>query len=160
VSDGRWFDVDADIRAAVEHFERSVELDREGGFDAPGLAGYKAEMALMHSLQSGDTSLEGALVRILKMVGEEPPVGETWHADLIRRVAAAIPGARPAILSQAVAQAADETRRFRHIAIHNYDNFRYDVAGPTIRAAKLLAGRLTEEISAFKATIDPPGGGR
>jgi hypothetical protein len=158
VTDGRWFDVDADIRAAVEHFRRSVELDREGGFDAPGLEGYKTEMALMHSLQSGDTSLEGALSRILKMVGEDLPVGETWHADLIRRAAAPMPGGRPAILSRELAVAADETRRFRHIATHNYDNFRYDAAGPTIRAAAVLAERLSKEISAFKARIDPPEG--
>jgi hypothetical protein len=156
VSDGRWFDVDADIRAAVEDFRRSVELDRQGGFDSPGLDGYKAEMALMHSLQSGHTSLEGALPRILKMMGEELPVGETWHADLIRRAAAPMPGSRPAILSQALAQAADETRPFRHIATHNYDNFRYEAAGPTIRAAALLAERLIEEVAAFKADIDPP----
>ena len=97
-------------------------------------------------------------MRILEMLGEELPIGDTWHADLIRRASAPMPGGRPAILSQVLAQAADETRRFRHIAIHNYDNFRYDAAGPTIRAAKLIADRLTGEISAFKAVIDPTGG--
>jgi hypothetical protein len=155
VSDGRWFDVDADIRAAVEHFRRPVELDRAGGFDAPGLEGYRAEMALMHSLQSGHTSLEGALVRILKMIGEELPVGETWHADLIRRAASPMPGGRPALLSPSLALAADETRLFRQVATHNYDSFRYDAAGPTIRAAALLADGLAEEIALFKAVIDP-----
>jgi hypothetical protein len=157
VSDGRWFDIDADVRAAVDHFRRSVELHEQGGFDAPDLAGYKAQMALMHSLQSGHTSLEGALVRILEMLGEERPTGDNWHADLIRRAAAPISG-RPAILSESVAKAADETRRFRHIATHNYDNFRVESATPTIEAARQLVAAFAAEILAFKNVMDPPGG--
>jgi hypothetical protein len=47
VSDGRWFEVDSDIEAATRHFQQSVALYREGGFDAPGLSGYRAAMALM-----------------------------------------------------------------------------------------------------------------
>ena len=67
MSDGRWFETDADIETAVRHFRQSVALYREGGFDAPGLAGYRAIMALMHALQAAHTSLESALVRILDM---------------------------------------------------------------------------------------------
>lgn len=156
MSDGRWFDIDADVNAAVEHFRRSVELHREGGFDAAGLEGYRAQMALMHSLQSGHTSLEGALVRILEMLGEERPTGDNWHADLIRRAAAPLAG-RPAILSESMALAADELRRFRHIATHNYDNFRVESAAPTVEAAKQLAAGLTADILAFKRIIDPSG---
>jgi len=54
MSDARWFEVDSDIEAAVRHFGQSVELYRKGGFDAPGLDGYQAEMALMHALQSAN----------------------------------------------------------------------------------------------------------
>jgi hypothetical protein len=154
VSDARWFDIDADVRASVDHFRHSVELHAQGGFDAPGLEGYKAQMALMHSLQSGHTSLEGALVRILEMLGEERPIGENWHADLIRRAAAPMPD-RPAILSESVARAADETRRFRHVATHNYDNFRVESAAPTIVAARHLATAFATDILAFKRIIDP-----
>ena len=157
MSDGRWFDIDADVHAAVDHFGRSVELHRQGGFDVPGLEGYRAQMALMHSLQSGHTSLEGALVRILEMLGEERPTGDNSHADLIRRAAAPVPG-RPAILSEGIAAAADETRRFRHIATHNYDNFRVESATPTVEAARQLAAGLTADILAFKRAIDPSGG--
>jgi hypothetical protein len=156
VSDGRWFDIDADVGAAVDHFRRSVELYRLGGFEASGLDGYKAQMALMHSLQSGHTSLEGALLRILEMLGEERPIGDNWHADLIRRVSAPMP-TRPTILSKRLAIAADETRRFRHIATHNYDNFRVEAAVPTIEAARQLADGLTADILAFKRIIDPTG---
>jgi hypothetical protein len=156
VTDGRWFDVDADIRAAADHFQRAVALHDQGGFDLPDLNGYKAQMALMHSLQSGHTSLEGALLRILEMLGEERPVGDNWHVDLIRRAAAPMPRSRPVILSESLAMAADETRRFRHIATHNYDNFPIEAAAPTIEAAKQLADGLAAEIATFQGIIDPP----
>lgn len=155
MTDARWFEVDADISAAAGHFRRSVELFNEGGFDAPGLDGYRADMALMHSLQSAYTSLEAGLLRILEMLGEERPVGENWHADLVRRVAAELPNKRPAILSRQCAEAADETRRFRHRAPHNYDSFQVREARPTIQAAAILATELETEIGRFKSVIDP-----
>ena len=62
MSDARWFEIEADIRSAVRHFRQSVALHGEGGFDAPNLAGYKVQMALMHALQSGHTALESGLV--------------------------------------------------------------------------------------------------
>ena len=154
--DARWLEVDADIASAVRHFEHSSALFRKGGFERPGLEGYQASMALMHSLQSGHTSLEGGLLRILEMLSEERPVGEDWHVALIRRVAAALPERRPAILSAELAAAADETRRFRHRAVHNYDSFRATEIGQTIRAADMLASRLKPEIGAFRDAIDPP----
>jgi hypothetical protein len=49
-------------------------------------------MALMHALQSAHTSLESGLLRVLEMLGEERPVGEDWHAALIRRIAAIFRG--------------------------------------------------------------------
>jgi hypothetical protein len=155
VSDARWFEVDADIGSAVEHFRHSLALHAKGGFEAPGLEGYQASMALMHALQSAHTSLEGGLLRILEMLGEERPVGEDWHYALIRRVAADLPGRRPAILTAPLAEAADETRRFRHRAAHNYDSFRLSEIGPTIAAAERLSKRLEAEIRAFKDVIDP-----
>jgi len=158
VSDGRWFEVDSDIEAALRHFRQAVALYQEGGFDAPGLAGYRATMAIMHALQSAHTSLESALVRILEMLGEERPVGENWHADLIKRVAAVLPGTRPAILPARLAKAADETRRFRHRATHNYDDFEVEEAMPTIEAAMIIANETEAAILRFKNIIDPPGG--
>jgi hypothetical protein len=71
VSDARWFEVYADIEAAIDHFQKSIMLHQKGGFDAPGIDGYQAEMALMHALQSAHTSLESGLLRILEILGEE-----------------------------------------------------------------------------------------
>jgi hypothetical protein len=156
MSDARWFEVNSDIEASVRHFRQSIELHRKGDFDAPGLDGYQAEMALMHALQSAHTSLEGAFLRIPEMLDEERPVGENWHADLITRVAAALPDRRPAMISALLAEAASETRRFRHRATHNYDSFRVHETSRTIEAATTLANGLQAEILAFKNIIDPP----
>ena len=156
MSDARWFEVQVDVEAAIRHFRQSVELYRKGGFDAPGLDGYQAEMALMHALQSAHTSLEAGFLRILEMLGEERPVGENWHADLISRVAAALPGRRPPIVSTQIAEAATETRRFRHRATHNYDSFRVGEVSRTIEAAATLASGLEADILAFRNIIDPP----
>jgi hypothetical protein len=156
VSDARWFEVDADIEAAINHFQKSIMLHQKGGFDAPGIDGYQAEMALMHALQSAHTSLESGLVRILEILGEERGAGENWHADIIRRVAASLSGRRPAILGSSLAKAADETRRFRHRAAHNYDSFEVRASSRTIEAAQVLANGLGPEILAFKNVIDPP----
>jgi hypothetical protein len=95
------------------------------------------------------------LLRILEMLSEERPVGEDWHMALIRRVATVLPGRRPSILSMELADAADETRRFRHRAVHNYDSFRVAEIGQTIRSAELLASRLKAEIQAFGQAVDP-----
>ena len=85
MSDARWAEVEEDVAAAAGHLARSVELFGAGGFAGEGLEAYKARMAFMHSMQSGHTSLESALVRIMDLLGEEPPTGRDWHADLIRR---------------------------------------------------------------------------
>jgi hypothetical protein len=103
-------------------------------------------MAFLHAMQSGRTSLESALLRILEMLGEERPAGESWHADLIRRAALDLPGRRPPILGADAAAAADETRRFRSVAARNYDGFRPGEAGRAVTAAETLAGRIAGEI--------------
>ncbi len=105
MSDARWFEVDEDVAAAVKHFGMSADLFAAGGFDGDGIGAYRAQMALMHAMQSGHTSLESALVRILDLLGEEAPSGKDWHADLIKRVSRGIAG-RPAILPPDLTRAA------------------------------------------------------
>ncbi len=154
MSDARWFEIEQDVRAAVNHFGRATELFRKGGFDQENLDGYTARMAFMHAMQSGHTSMESAFLRILVLIGEERPQGQDWHADLIRRVSHALPD-RPAIIGQHVANAADETRRFWHIATRGYDMFSPTRASPAARAAAHLTKALPGAIIAFRATIDP-----
>ncbi|MBO0904406.1 hypothetical protein [Jiella sonneratiae] len=116
-------------------------------------------MALMHAMQSAHTSVEAALGRILEMLGEEAPAGDRSHADLVRRVArpVASPGrGRPAILSAELAADLDESRRFRHRASHDYDNFDPSRALPAMAAARRLSATLAGAIATFREIVDPP----
>lgn len=155
MTDARWFEVEADVADSVDHFAMAKQLFDVGGFDRPGRDGYAARMAFMHAMQSGHTSLEKALIRVLDMLGEARPTGESWHEDLVARVSAQTDD-RPPILGVEVADAADETRRFRHVAVRSYSRFSPAKAAPAAAAAAVLASRLTNEFERFKAEIDPP----
>ncbi len=154
MSDARWFEVDEDVAAATKHFGMSVDLFAAGGFGGDGIGAYRAQMAVMHAMQSGHTSLESALVRILDLLGEEAPSGKDWHADLIKRVSREIAG-RPAILPPDLARAAGETRRFRHVAMRGYGSFDAELSRPSVLAAGLVARDIGLAVSSFRAAIDP-----
>jgi len=155
MNDARWTDVAADFAVATEHFRNAVALYESGGFDAPGLDAYRARMAFMHAMQAAHTSLEGGLVRVMETIGEERPLGERWHADLIRRAGMERPGVRPAILDPELAAAADETRRFRNRAMRAYDSFDPAPAKPAVDAAQTLADGLTIALGKLIAALDP-----
>jgi hypothetical protein len=153
MSEKRWIEIDRDAASAVTHFSRAVQIADDPAFRADDLAGYTVQMAFMHAMQSGHTSLENALTRMLRLLGEDLPSGESWHADLIHRVAVALPD-RPAILPPDLAEAADETRQFRNRAVRAYDNFKPDRASPAIQAAADLAAGLIVAVTAFRQIID------
>jgi hypothetical protein len=111
-------------------------------------------MAFMHAMLAGPTSLETALLRILEIQGEEAPGGSQWHADLIRRAGRATEN-RPVILPAQLVNAADRTRKFRHVAARAYDTFDPDDAEPAVRAAEKVAAGLAGAIAAYRQAIDP-----
>jgi hypothetical protein len=153
MSDERWTEIARDTASAATHFARAGQLASNPAFAAEDMAGYTVQMAFMHAMQSGHTSLENALTRILRLLGEALPTGESWHADLIQRVAVALTS-RPAILPPDLAEAADETRRFRNRAVRTYDNFSPDRAKSAIQAAARLAAGLSRAVAAFREVID------
>jgi hypothetical protein len=154
MSDDRWLDIETSVESATEHFSRAGEIYRRGGLHDTTLDGYVMRMAFMHAMQSGHTSLETVLIRILEFQGEDAPTGHQWHADLIARASRATTD-RPAILPPDLVKAADRTRRFRHITTHAYDRFDPDDADPAMRAAAILAEHLAPAIARFRAAIDP-----
>jgi predicted nucleotidyltransferase len=132
--------------SATRHFTAAVSLFEEGGFDAMAPEGYRRTMAFLHAMQVGHTSLESALQRLLVAQGIAPGTDAGWHARMI--VLAGQPqGGAPAVLTPEIAQAADVTRRFRHVAMHNYDfTFEPAKAAPAVAAAKLIAGHLHAQL--------------
>jgi hypothetical protein len=172
MSDARWADVEADVDKASGHFRMAARLFDAGGLsrdvrdtrpDEQDVDTYRNKMAILHAGQSGHTSLEAALVRILDILNEEVPSGEQSHADLIRRAGKGLVGPghdRPAILSAEAADDADETCRFRHRAAHDDDNFDPARAIPAIEAARRLASSLKPCLDRFRRIVDPPGGDR
>jgi FAD/FMN-containing dehydrogenase len=151
MSDARWFEIEAAVAAAVRHFAGASTIFAQ----IPGAADrYLVEMAFMHAMLAGQTSLETALLRILELYGEEAPTGSRWHADLVRRAANAV-GSRPPVLEGEVAAAADETRRFRSVSAHAYDSFDHTRATKAVEGAVLLATRLASEIARFRQISDP-----
>lgn len=154
--DARWTDVEAELRGSIEHFSQAIQLFDQNRFDQPGLDGYKERMAFMHAMQSGYSSVENGLLRILSILDEaHPSKNESWHSDLISRVSREITGNRPAILSVDTANLAEELMRFRHVAIRNYNNFRPDQAAHAVAAARKMVERILPEIATFRMAIDP-----
>lgn len=104
MSDARWFEIDA----AVRHFQGAIALFARLPTATDEIDRYGLEMGFMHAMQSGHTSLETTLLRMLDLFGEEAPTGARWHADLIARAARKV-GDRPALIALLPAEIA----RFR-----------------------------------------------
>lgn len=151
MSDARWFEIDAAVASAIRHFSGAIAIfaDLKTAGDR-----YVAEMAFLHAMLAGHTSLESALLRILDLLGEQPPTGARWHADLIGRVTRALPG-RPPILTAGIAAATEETRRFRSVAAHAYDNLDENRAAKAVEAAAVLVAGLSSEVARFRQAVDP-----
>ena len=108
MSDARWFEIDAAVDAAVRHFQGAIALFARLPTATDEIGRYGLEMGFMHAMQSGHTSLETTLLRLLDLFGEEAPTGARWHADLIARAARNV-GDRPALIALLPAEIA----RFR-----------------------------------------------
>ena len=142
------------MSAAVPHFGGACVIFENIPTALTAEDRYLVEMAFMHAMRAGQTSLEPALLRILELNGEEAPTGACLHADLIRRAAHPV-GERPASLVGDAAKAADETRRFQSILAHAYDAFDYTQATKAVESAALLVTLLPSEIARFRRMTDP-----
>ncbi len=154
MSDGRWFEIDAAVATARRHFGGAVLIYQKVPDARTSDDRYLVEMAFMHAMQAGHTSLEVALLRILEICSEDAPSGASWQADLIRRAASPVEK-RPVVLSNEAAQAADATRRFRSVAAEAYDEFDHTQAAKAVASAARLIDLLPSEIARFRQAIDP-----
>ncbi|HMQ56092.1 MAG TPA: antitoxin [Anaerolineae bacterium] len=74
--------------------------------------------AFLNSVALNLHSFYGGLERIMELIAIEMDGGalggEAWHSELLRQMALALPGTRPAVLSDQTKQQLDEYRKFRH----------------------------------------------
>ena len=153
--DGKVWNFVLDSAASSErHFAAGVRLFEQSVFSDEG-EGYVRLMAFLHTMQAGHTSLEAALMRTLRGLGEDRPGGERWHEALIDQCATPGVGGRAAILPARLAVLAHATRSFRHFATHSYDVMFDDAkARVVVEAARELGPLLRPTLEAFIAGMD------
>ena len=150
-----WGDIEQDLTNCRRHLSTAVDLFGSRRFETDDATRYFDEMAFMHMMQSGYTSLEAAMKRLLGLLGEELPKGSDWHADLLRRLRSPVAGARPEIIDETLFRAADGVRRFRHVAMHNYDYFDEARAALAVKDAETVLADIGPALARFRAMIDP-----
>jgi hypothetical protein len=148
-----WTDLLADVGAAEQHFLAAQRILDHGELLNESFAGYDARMAFMHAMQSGHTSVETGLRRLLSVLGEPMPSGGDWHADLISRLGRPIDGGRSAVFSEDLTLALQETRRFRHVAMHSYDTFKLPLAVLAAQAGQKVARELRPALERFRVAL-------
>ncbi|MDQ3558041.1 MAG: hypothetical protein M3453_02425 [Pseudomonadota bacterium] len=158
MKDARWQDVLLAVRATARHFAAASSIIKRDDFDDREESGYVNLMAFFHAMQSGHTALEEALLRVLQIIGEDEPTGQSWHAELISRCTEEANG-RPSILSRELASAAQQTRGFRHRATHATVRFDFVFSKDRAQVAALAGDKIGAEfepaILAFADIVDP-----
>lgn len=155
MTDDRWIEVRADFQSATKHFETAQRLYVRGTTVTDEEQEHVFALAFMHAMQAGHTSMESGMVRIMNLVQEDVPSGDQWHADVVKRMSQAIDGKRPAFLDPRLAKAANETRTFRHVASHTYDDFNWAEARRPVEAAQVIAASLMNVFLQFQQKLDP-----
>ena len=148
-----WHDIATDVAGAKRHFSAALTI-----YNTDFLAAapdYKSVMAFQHAMQAGYTSFEAGLKRLFHMLDEPLPLGSDSHAVLLRRAGQPIPGLRPPVLEGALLAQAEELRRFRHVAMHSYDDFYPRRATVPVDAARTFILGIDAALTRLRATIDP-----
>lgn len=112
-------------------------------------------MAFQHAMQAGYTSFESGMRRLLALLDEPLPLGPDTHAALLRRLGRPTHRSRPAVFDPELLAQLSELRRFRHVAMHAYDDFEPGRAVGPVEAARAYLGTIDSVLARFRAVIDP-----
>ncbi|MFV9506782.1 MAG: antitoxin [Oscillochloridaceae bacterium umkhey_bin13] len=106
----------------------------------------------LHSFYSG---IERIFELVAQRIDQQSPKSQTWHRDLVWRMAEDVPTVRPAVISERNALALDEFRRFRHLVRHTYTmQLVPEKIQPLISNLETLWPALRAELLAFAAFLD------
>jgi hypothetical protein len=101
----------------------------------------------LHGFYAG---LERLLEIIAEGVDQAKPVGAHWHDDLLRQMAAEIPGVRPPVLSQETRERLDRYRGFRHVVRNVYTyNLDPEQVGVLVKQSAPTMAHVSQELAAF-----------
>ncbi|WP_103333186.1 hypothetical protein [Pseudotabrizicola formosa] len=155
--DARWILIKQDFASAAYHLKLACELYASPEFAAASTSDdiqTKAYlMAFLHAMQSGYTSLENGLLRLLIVFDEARPTGGFWQKDLLSRVKIQV-GCRPPIFDETSHKHADELRRFRNLVMTGYSHLDLKHAVAAVTSASYMSQNLDELLFKFINFVD------
>ncbi len=109
----------------------------------------------LHSFYAG---LERVFESIAIRVDHSLPTRDAWHVELLRQMAAEIPGVRPPVITGAMLDQLDRYRGFRHV-VRNVYTYRLDARqiAPLVEDLEEVEARLRSELNAFAGHIERIG---
>lgn len=109
----------------------------------------------LHGLYSG---LERIFELIASKIDTSLPDGGSWRRELLRQMAIGIPGVRPAVISDELAERLDRYRGFRHV-VRNVYSYVLDpqLIGILVDGLAPMSRELEAQLSAFAATMESVG---
>ncbi|MGB3060442.1 MAG: hypothetical protein WBE17_11975 [Anaerolineae bacterium] len=106
----------------------------------------------LHGFYAG---LERLLEIIADGVDQAKPGGAHWHDELLRQMAAEIPGVRPPVLSQETRERLDRYRGFRHVVRNAYTyNLDPEQIGVLVKQLAPTMARVAHELTAFAEFLE------
>ncbi|MFZ1709796.1 MAG: hypothetical protein WAW20_14525 [Anaerolineae bacterium] len=106
----------------------------------------------LHGFYAG---LERLLEIIADGVDQAKPGGAHWHDELLRQMAAEIPGVRPPVLSQETRDRLDRYRGFRHVVRNAYTyNLDPEQIGVLVKQLAPTMARVAHELTAFAEFLE------
>ena len=138
------------IRVDLQELARVV--DRTGRIWQQALAAtddyhVDATALNLHGFYAG---LERLLEIIVDGVDQAKPAGARWHDDLLRQMAAEVPGVRPPVLSQETRERLDRYRGFRHVVRNVYTyNLDPEQIGMLVKQLAPTMARVSQDLAAF-----------
>jgi hypothetical protein len=159
----------AELAALLAHVDRTREALRQHraelepyvrGFDPRAPA--PAELALIAvQMSAWYNALEDLFQGVMRAFDESPGAGESWHVELLKRAATALPHVRPAVVDGVLEPELRRILRFRHFLRHAYA-VRLDWTKMSAVAEALLAShdRVVTSLDAFGVAIDAAVTGR
>lgn len=136
------------LRAIVEEAGRKA---RDFSCSSPTAFDLRGIGSLLHDFY---TAVEDVFEVIAGRVNGSIPEGDTWHKELLLKMAIPIPDLRPAVISQDLRWHLDEYLRFRHVFRNVYGHLLdWKRIRPLLEGVETVHGQFQEEIDRFRAFL-------